>query len=82
MKGAALFLNSVVGCLWDEYSSNSGFNRTLRWANKIVYSGNFLLSNRQKQKIVGPHIDIATDTYDFVVKLKENALKVSGSLFI
>ena len=63
-----------MGCLWDEDGINKQLNRTLRWADKITYSGNFILL--EGVKIEGPKVDIATDTYDFIVKNSQKLLQV------
>ena len=76
MKGAALFLNSLVGCQWGEDDQSKQLNQTLRWGNKITYSGNFIVLEGNGVKLEGPKVDIATDTYDFVVKNSQEPLQV------
>ncbi len=76
MKGAAIFVRSLVDCLWDENPPHSNVHKSLRWADKFIYSGNFLLREGQKQTMIGPNFDIATDTYDIKTNLVGSSLKV------
>ena len=81
LKGAAIFLNSLVGCLWGEDDDNRQHNRSLRWADKITYTGNFILLEGNSVKIEGPKVDIATDTYDYIVTNSHKSLQVSSILY-
>ena len=76
MKGAALFLNSLVGCLWVEDEEDKQLNQTLRWSNKITYSGNFVLLEGNGVKLEGPKADIATDTYSIDFQNSQEPLQV------
>ena len=67
-------MNSLVGCLWGEDDFSRQLNQTLRWANKVTYSGNFILL--EGIKIGGPKVDIATDTYDYIVKNSQKKFQV------
>jgi len=77
MKGAALFLNSLVGCLWVEDEEDKQLNQTLRWSNKITYSGNFVLLEGNGVKLEGPKADIATDTYSIDFQNSQEPLQVA-----
>ena len=69
-------MNSLIGCLWGEDDSDKQLNRTLRWADKITYSGNFILLDGVKTE--GSKVDIATDTYDYIVKNSQKLLQVKN----
>lgn len=71
-----MFLNSLVGCLWGENKYDSLKNNTLRWADKISYTGNFILLEGKNVMIEGADADIATDTYDFTVQNTEQPFQV------
>ena len=77
-----MFLNSLVGCLWGEDTKNSQLNNTLRWSNKITYSGNFILLEGNNVKIEGSKVDIATDTYDFIVQNSNELFQVKISSYL
>ena len=51
-------------------------NRTLRWADKITYNGNFILLKNTGDKVMGPEVDIAADTYEYAVGIFDKPLKV------
>ena len=70
-------MNSLVGCRWGENDFNRQLNRTLRWADKITYTGNYIFLEGSGVKIEGPKVDIATDTYDYIVRNLHTPLKVS-----
>ena len=71
-----MYLNSLVGCLWSEDGQSKQLNQALRWANKITYTGNFVVLEVNGVKLEGPKVDIATDTYDFVVKNSQKPFQV------
>ena len=70
-------MNSLVGCRWGEDDASRQLNQTLRWADKITYADNFILLENNGVKIEGPKVDIATDTYDYIVGNPHKPLKVS-----
>eukprot|EP00794_Sanderia_malayensis_P019851 gene19851-21793_t len=66
LKGAAIYVKSLIDCLWDEHPPHSNVHKSLRWGNKIVYSGNFLHREGQVATVTGRQADIATDVFDFL----------------
>ena len=72
-----MFINSLVGCLWNEAPPYYSYSKALRWAGKFNYFGNYLLYEGALEPIRGSEIDIATDTYDFNLSIPGKGFEVS-----
>lgn len=61
LKGAAIYVSSLLRCLWTEKFPYYDFKKALRWSSNFVYKNNFLFTEAQN----GSEYDIATDTKGF-----------------
>ena len=73
-KGAAIFISALLHCQWHEslHGNHQSFYLALNWNDRVFeYKGNFLhYEGSTKNKTGDTEVDIATDTYQFVVKAK------------
>ena len=77
LKGAAIFINSLVGCLWTENIPNYSKQKALKWDGLFSYADNYLLYEGALKPIKGSDVDIATDTYDFYISVPRKGFMVS-----
>lgn len=72
LKGAAIFINTMTACLWSEHPPHRSFEKAFRWTGNFIYTDNYVTSmynsiNEDASNKTKYQVDIATDTYKFVL---------------